>query len=468
MNFHLPRLDPEKAYITSSLFLPKKHIREEPIRGALTFGLGKAMEPRVLVKNHPHHIEVPRTFMTVARMMEIGIPEVVDLRPTKFETTTLRPKSSFRLRPSQDALWGAFSKAEGGVLHAACGSGKTVLGLYKMSQLQVPALVVAPQHAHLRSWEEKLHQFFDMDGPVGWIEGKKMEYDREVVFATVQTLAKRAETGGLPPDFHLRFGVVLYDEVHHLSAEWFATSADVCAGARFGLTATPKRNDMNEGVFFSHLGKVFFSDETQELVPEVYVLETGVTLPDPMPRDVLDKTGALHFGKLYGWLGTHEARNKIIQREIDRQKKEGRVIYALSHSVEQVRLMAEANSAGCMEGDTPHADRLDQLNNNDLVFATMGVGTENYDKPELDCLFLLTPFKAQQHSNAPAFQQSSGRILRPLAGKPTPRIIIVLDDIPECRGLVLSLLREARRRGFIMKDQSTCRMALRKPKGKGW
>lgn len=461
---HLPRLDPEKAYILNTLFVPKKYVSEEPIRGALTFGIGKSMEPRVLVQNHAHHFEVPRAYMDAARMLSLGIPEVVDLRPRTFPSISLRPRASFQLRPNQIPAWAAFKKSDGGVLHAACGTGKTVMGLYKIAQMAVPALVVAPQHAHLQSWEEKLHQFFEMDGPVGWIEGKKMEYDREVVFTTVQTLAKRAADGSLPPDFHHRFGVIMYDEVHHLSAEWFATSADVLAGTRFGLTATPKRNDMNEGVFFSHLGKVFYSDATQELIPEVQVVDTGVSLPDPPPRAVLDKTGMLHFGLLYQWLGSHEARNKVIQREIDKQKKEGRIIYALSHSVEQVITMAGQNKGGCMTGDTPHADRLDQLNNFNPVFATMGVGTENYDRPDLDCLLLLTPFKAQEHSNAPAFQQSTGRILRPLPGKPLPRIIIFRDEIPECRGLVRSLLSEAGRRGFKLKEKTAWR-EKRTPRG---
>jgi superfamily II DNA or RNA helicase len=455
-------LDPELAYLGTSLYLPKKYVQEGPIRGALTFA-GVGGEVRELVQSHAAHIEVPRAFLTPKEVRERMGLTLVDLRPKSYPESSLRPKAGLSLRPKQIPAWDAFDMAPQGVLQLPCGGGKTLMGLLKAASLYTRTLIISWQEAHLENWERELHEWFEMDGPVGWILGKKFEYENEVVFATIQTLARRAEEGKLPPDFHLAYGCTIYDEVHHLAAKHFSKTADLTIGPRFGLTATKNRVDMNEGIFLAHLGPIVYSDDTQELPVRVEVVATGTTVPENRVEEVTDKSGQRHLGLLRQFLAKDVKRNEFIRHKIDELLKEGRTIYVLSHAKEHPKeLSAWYPNSGCITGDTPSAERLGELNNYPLVFATIGVGSENYNRKELDTILLLTPLAAYEHA-APAIQQITGRIQREHPGKKEPLLLIFLDEIDECRGLVFTLIKWAKKKGFKVKEDT-----WKKPRPKGW
>jgi superfamily II DNA or RNA helicase len=444
----LAKLDPEKAYIGTNLLLPKKHIEEGPLVATLTFGIDKEGESVVLVKDHLHHFEVPRSAFTSDQLNLLGL-EVVDLRCKAWTAIDLSPKPAFELRPRQKQAWdNGLRDSENGVLNMACGTGKTVLGWYKAAHCKVRTLVIAPQKAHLQAWVRELNSLFELKGTLGWIHGSSMEYDRDIVLATVQTLAKRAEQGGLPPDFHLQHGLVIFDEVHHMAAKWFSQAADLSMGNRLGLTATVTRINRDEGIFLSHIGPVFYADLKQDLKPIFYVVETGVAIPTSERHSIIDKAGNPNLGLIHSWLAKSQARNDAIQAILDQCIAENRCIYGLSHSVEQVQLFGHKNSAGgVITGSTPHDERLKVLDRNSLVFATMGVGGEAYNKPSFDTLVLMTPFTAHEHAS-PMFQQTVGRIQRSVPGKQQPKVFVFLDDIEEIRGLIFGLIAEAKRQEF--------------------
>lgn len=448
----LPRLDPDLAYIGSSLFLPKRHLEEGPVYSALTFGLDGDNEPRVLVREHRDHLEVPRAFLTQEQLADLEL-RVIDTRPRTYPRISLNPKPGFSLRPRQIAAWEEVRKPRSGILAMACGSGKTIVGLKKASHLKVPTLIVSHQAAHLENWEKELKAHFTLKGPVGWIRGKRMEYDREIVFATIQTLANKVRNGGLPPDFFNRFGLVIFDEVHHLAAAYFALTADLVSGERLGLTATTARTDRLEGIIFSHLGPVFYEDLDQEMDPTFYIEEIDLPFTDADEKEIIDKGGMRNLSLLRGWLGCNPDRNTEIRRRvIDPCIARGRIIYALTHSEEHARLMSSYYpQSGCITGKTPSDQRLSILHGHDLVFATMGVGAEAYNRDDLNVLVLMTPFAATSHA-AIQFQQSTGRVQRKLAGKPDPEVYLIVDkNIEESRGLMGSLVWKARNQGYEVK-----------------
>jgi superfamily II DNA or RNA helicase len=464
LKISFPVLDPELAYLGSSLFLPKKHVEERPVRTALTFGIDEEGADRVLVRDHLHHLEVPRMFLRREQMKELEL-KVVDLRPTQFPSISLRPKKGFAFRGKQVAAWTALDKASGGVLVMACGSGKTILALYKIASLGVPTLIVSHQKAHLENWAGELEKHFELKGTIGWVHGDSMEYDRDIVFATVQTLASRVRNGGLPPQFYRRFGLVIFDEVHHLAAEFFCLAADIVPGQRFGLTATAKRNDRCEGIVYTHLGDIFYEDLEQEMDPIFYIVKTGIELDDEGMKESCDKFGELHMGKLRIWLGRNKKRNEVIQNVVDWCLPKKRKVYGLTHSPEHAELLQQKNQgSGVITGGTKDKDRLPILHGHDLVFATMGIGTEAYNRDDLDTLLLMTPFAANDYA-AIQFQQSVGRIQRTLPGKEDALVFLFIDEnIQEAAGLMWSLVKQAEKRGYEVRqwDRKT---SSRKPKG---
>ena len=443
----LPILKEATAYRGRHLFLPKSHVKRSMVEGLLTFGDDPSRGTRDLVVDHPLHVQVPRYTLTDAQIEKLGC-EFIDYRP-EFPKIELTPKPSFQLRDNQEEAWEALKVADRGVLNLACGKGKTVLGWAKAAHEGVPTLIVSPQTAHLDNWIAELHQFFDYKKKIGWIQGKKFEYEEDICVSTVQTLAARAEEGLLPPDFYRRFGLVIYDECHIMAADFFSKASSVGSGTRIGLTATPTRTDRCEGVFFSHLGPVFYSDITQDLTPTIFVVDAGAFFSEAERSRMLDRNGQLNIGRLLKTLAVNAVRNRVFQQVIDECLKRGRTVYALSHGPEHIETFQQSNPGSTViHGGTKSTERLDLLNGSNLVFASIGVGAAAYNRKDLDTLVLMTPFAARSHS-AITFQQSVGRILRALPGKKEPWVFLIMDkSVDACKGMIHSLIRESQRKKY--------------------
>ena len=200
------------------------------------------------------------------------------------------------------------------------------------------------------------------------------------------------------------------EELFTNAARHFVKAIDVCLGYRLGLTATVERINRDEGIFLSHLGPVLYRDLSQDLIPDFEVHDTGVELTDDELAEAKDITGELHMGKLHKVLGQHEDRNALILAQVMKDYAAGRRgIYVLTHSPEHAHLLSDMCTIpnGCISGFVKDG-RLEQLHNFPIVFATMGVAAEAYNRSDLDTLHLTTPFAA--HGDiAPAFQQAVGR-----------------------------------------------------------
>jgi superfamily II DNA or RNA helicase len=435
------------AYRGRHLYLPKTHVKKSTLEGMLTFGDDSSRGSRDLVVNHKHHLEVPKYTLSDKQLRQLGCP--IEYADVVFTDVHIRPKRILEIRENQLDAWDALKDADRGILNLACGKGKTVLGWLKAAYEGVPTLIISPQKAHLDNWLAEFRQFFDYDEEVGWIQGKRMDLDKDICLATVQTIAARVEEGTLPPEFFTKFGLVIYDECHIMAADFFSKASAVGSGIRIGLTATPTRTDRCEGIFYAHLGPVFFSDISQELTPTVFVLETGIFYTDAEREKMLDRGGKLSIGRLHKVLAENPTRNALIQEIIDQCLQRNRTVYALSHGPEHIECLHEKNPGSTViHGGTKSEDRLERLNGSNLVFASIGVGAAAYNRKELDTLILLTPFAARSHS-AIIYQQSVGRILRALPGKKTPWVFLLLDkSIDSCRGMINSLIKESQRRKY--------------------
>lgn len=464
MRFSLQTLKPGVAYIGATLFLPRSHVAERPIRTALTFGLEAGLEPREMVRVHPHHLEVPRNYLTRAGLEQLGIENIVDIRPREYASSSLRPKPGFCLLPHQEAAWdclvdAAFEKRDG-VLRLDTGRGKTTMGLLYSCLVGGRLLVISAQEAHLKSWEKEIARWFTLDGPVGWIMGDRMEHDRDVVFSTIQTLVKRHEAGDLPLDFHERFALTIYDEVHHQGAEWFAKGSDLTSGQRLGLTATLKRRDRCEGIVLYQIGPVLYNDPSEDaLVPSVHMHNTETAFEED-DEDICDVTGMPNVSKLRGALGRDEDRNRIIVDVIKMRLAQGHKVYVASHSKEHVfTLLGDLGragiTAGVITGEEKNADkRLQQLNSHDCVVVTLAVGKENYNRPELSALVMTTPLAVDDYAPT-EFVQAVGRILRPLKGKLDPVVDLFADrGVRMSFGMLQTVLRWCKSSGWKIRGDA--------------
>lgn len=129
--------------------------------------------------------------------------------------------------------WGENEKR--GVLVLPTGSGKTLTGVRAIAGCNTPALVVVPTLDLLEQWKKELEETFSMEiGKLGGGEKKILP----ITVSTYDSAYIHAETLGN------RFGLVIFDEVHHLPAAGYRSIAEFSAAScRLGLTATYERED---------------------------------------------------------------------------------------------------------------------------------------------------------------------------------------------------------------------------------
>ena len=71
------------------------------------------------------------------------------------------------LRPEQEHAASQLLKHNSGILSAPTGFGKTVIGAFAISQLQLPTLVIVPKTALISQWATRLSEFLDIQHPDG-------------------------------------------------------------------------------------------------------------------------------------------------------------------------------------------------------------------------------------------------------------------------------------------------------------
>jgi superfamily II DNA or RNA helicase len=169
--------------------------------------------------------------------------------------------SAYELREYQQEALSAWEEAgRRGTLELPTGSGKTVIGLGAIEELGTPALVVVPTIDLLGQWREELRSEFGV--PVGQLGGGTQEI-ADLTVATYDSAMLRAE------DLGDRFGLVVFDEVHHLGGERYREIARLLAApARMGLTATFERPDGAHEVVADLVGPVVYRLDPGELAGE--------------------------------------------------------------------------------------------------------------------------------------------------------------------------------------------------------
>ena len=405
-----------------------------------------------LAEQHEHHIAIAPSLFSAAEWDD-RLPngyEILD-----FSGNWVRHRFRDGITPKDDAqhaAWGALEYADGGVLNLACGKGKTVLALKKLAERGYATLVIVNNEGLIEMWAESAANFLGLPPEqIGIVQRDRAEWDRPLVIAMIHTLAKKAGTGAIPDSARMRFGTVIFDEVHHLSAQTFLQTAPLFFGNRYGLTATAEREDGLEEAYFAHIGRIFYTDLKGDLDSKVYFFQLDTRFPEDMSL-IKDKRGQMSIGKLHTWLGEDRRRNYRILQVLRKPLEQGRKILVLTHGKEHPDILREllldqswyaGYKVGVVHGKIKRG-RTAIIRESDITFATFGVAREGLDSKELDTVVFATPFKAWG-----GFQQGKGRAERALEGKPEP-VVVVFDDhkLGPAGGLCKQLRRSLSVRGI--------------------
>jgi len=207
----------------------------------------------------------------------------------------------------QDALV-AWQAAKGrGVVVLPTGAGKTLVGLLALCWARRDGLIMVPTLDLMQQWYALLRAAFP-DYEIGLIGGGYHE-PQPLTITTYDSAARHIERLGD------RFGLLIFDEVHHLPSEFYRSIAEFSlAPYRLGLTATPERGDGRDADLLHLVGPVVYRKRPEQLaggvLAEFQVRPIHVEL-SPAERaayqQVLDERNRflqenrLSLGALDGW-----------------------------------------------------------------------------------------------------------------------------------------------------------------------
>ncbi len=147
-----------------------------------------------------------------------------------------------------------------GVVVLPTGAGKSHVAERAIAEVRRASLVVVPTLDLVAQWVGILRAAFGME--IGIVGGGHHEV-RDLTVTTYDSAALHMDRLGD------RFGLVVWDEVHHLPAPAYARAAEACiAPFRLGLTATPERPDGLHAALAELVGPMVYRREIPELAGE--------------------------------------------------------------------------------------------------------------------------------------------------------------------------------------------------------
>lgn len=361
----------------------------------------------------------------------------------------------------QDALdtWTANDRR--GVVELPTGSGKTVIGLAAIAACSTPTLVVVPTIDLLQQWRRELSSEFDVS--IGQFGGGAQRQE-DITVATYDSAYLRADDVGDD------FGLVIFDEVHHLGGDGYRDIARLfTAPARLGLTATFERPDGAHRVIEEIVGAVVsrkavddlagdhlaeydlrrieveLSDEERETYEDAqgtfvdYVRSAGITFDSGSDYQELVKRSGNDPAAREALLAKQRAREVMMNADakldelgdiLARHRGE-RIIVFTAHT-ELVYRISERFLLPAITAETGASERRDLLSKfRDGTYsriAAANVLDEGVDVPDASVGVVISGSGSQRE-----FTQRLGRLLRPGTDKHAVLYELVTNETAEER-----------------------------------
>jgi DNA excision repair protein ERCC-3 len=329
------------------------------------------------------------------RDLETGEPLEVDLR--------------LELRDYQREWVDRFLDRRAGVLVGPPGSGKTVAAMGVMSEVGGETLVLVPSRELAGQWREALLEQTSLDaGQVGEYHGGTKDV-RPVTIATYQI-------AGMDRHRELfdsrEWGLIVFDECHHIPAPVHRRSADLQSKHRLGLSATPVRGDDREEEIFTLIGPPVGTD-WDGLFDAGFVAQPAVEIRFvPWVDEVARNEWASAEGHGRRQLAaSNPAKVDETRRLLAAHADQPALVFV--DYLDQGERIAEALDVPFVSGETPHARRRQLLRQfrageRDALVVSR-VGDEGIDLPSAEVAVVASGLGGSRRQGA----QRAGRTMRP-------------------------------------------------------
>ena len=405
-------------------------------------GLWTGNTPRTisLIWKRGNHVGVPFGMLEVIGRHRDMFSNIINRvsRPVGY----INYNSSIHLYDYQREAVEAAQKKRNGVIVAPCGSGKTQMGLELVARIGGRALWLTHTTELLNQSMERAKAVLGLpETEYGTITAGKVNVGKAITFATVQTMNKM--------DLSIvknAFDVIIVDEAHHCVGSpskvqmFYKVISALTARYKFGLTATPTRQDGLIGCMYALLGSEIYRVSKKQvqdnLCPvQVRIINTNYT---PDIGVVLSSDGTLQYTSLINDIVGNRERNEQIIGDVIKYGSGKRSLVLtdrVSHAKEiHDMLKAAGINPGLLVGKVSKSDRKNAigaiLDGSVMVLvATYAIAKEGLDIPPLNNVFFTTPKK-----DPTTVIQSAGRVARKFPGKNLGFVYDYEDNFGMLRG----------------------------------
>lgn len=368
---------------------------------------------------HTTHSSLVRTW-TKQEEIEMMIPSgqedytarsgvEIELEESAIYETKIAPRFAQlpALEQLEDVLEEGYNKA---MVVMATGLGKTYLAAFFAKRFK-RVLFIAHLEEILNQAEKSFLRVID-NKTTGIYNGKKKEGEKDVVFASIQTLSRKRHLENFSPN---DFDLIIVDEFHHAAANSYKRVLDYFnPDFLLGITATPDRNDFRD-IYSICDGNVAYRIDFMEAIQRGWL----------SPFHYYGVHDDTDYSQIR-WIGNKYDREELMQIQLReelalnileawKKYKKTRTIVFCSSIRQAVFLSTYFNENGystiSLHSETKHISREDaikQLDNNELdAIFTVDLFNEGVDIPSVDTLLFVRPTESLT-----IFTQQIGRGLR--------------------------------------------------------
>jgi superfamily II DNA or RNA helicase len=306
----------------------------------------------------------------------------------------------------------------GGLLDVEPGKGKTVMALNIISKIQKKTLVIVHKSFLMNQWDERIKTFLP-NAKIGKIQGEVIDIEnKDIVLGMLQSLSNKKYDPAIWDDF----GLCIFDECHHLSAEVFSNiMINVVTNYNLGLSGTMTRKDGLTKVFEYFIGPVVHKEIT-DITCDVLVKSIKYQNDTIFDDIKTDFRGNPMYSIMINKLNCDDRNNfivNIVKNELNINKDQQIMILAHTKTlIEQlfIGINEFEQSIGYYVGGMKE-DKLKQSESKKIILGTYAMASEGLDIKTLTTLIMATP-KSD-------VCQSVGRILR--SKHSSPLVIDIID-----------------------------------------
>lgn len=286
-----------------------------------------------------------------------------------------------------------------GLIAMPTGAGKTLVGIRLAYELQRSVLVTCHRQEIADQWVGQMEDLLEAD--VARCYGGEREAG-DVQVALYQSVY---QDGSVRDDVRLDHDVLLADEAHRVGADTFSdVTLEVNAPYRFGMSATPEREDNATLRVVGGTGELISDIRPETLIEQGYLAE-----PEWRIRKV-PKTG----GHYRNWqdeykegIVQNDARNDIVVNEVDRLPKPCYIhVERINHGERLESAIPDAKFVSSDSSDREEVIDEFRAGDRDILISTL-LG-EGFDLPELRSMVMAGGLKTSIGAI-----QKVGRALRP-------------------------------------------------------